>query len=137
MEDTLYVIWGDADNTGIPIIDEQRRGLVSVINTLSFFIGRDKGGEMLKTVMKAVEQSAMMHFATEEALMEECGYPQREQHYRFHKHLLESARYILYEEATDEDAVQALRFLRKWWRYHSMDADNEFAAFYLNYLEKK
>ncbi len=47
MSNDLYIIWHPDNDLGIPIIDEQHRGLVSAINSLHYFIKADKGVEMI------------------------------------------------------------------------------------------
>mgnify|MGYP002597985030 CR=1 FL=1 len=39
MNRPLYIVWSDAFDTGVAIIDEQHRGLVSLINTFFYHKG--------------------------------------------------------------------------------------------------
>lgn len=41
---TLFIVWSDMNETGIKIIDDQHRGIVSVINSLYFYMSYDKAG---------------------------------------------------------------------------------------------
>ncbi|AMO58179.1 hypothetical protein GZ77_20830 [Endozoicomonas montiporae] len=126
MDNALYIVWDEDEATGIPVIDEQYRSMVSMINTLYYFIGQDRGDEFLKPVMKMVEQFALLHFATQEEMMLQTGYEQLDEHRKMHQTLLENARQILYEQATPEGAIRALRFLSQWWRKHMNGEDKKF-----------
>ncbi|MBI5639186.1 MAG: chemotaxis protein, partial [Nitrospirae bacterium] len=70
----LYIIWSDKSNLGIPIIDEQHRGIVSIINTFHYFVQQGHGPETLRPTLSMIERFSELHFETEEALMTEADY---------------------------------------------------------------
>ena len=76
--DTLYIVWNDKYHVGVPIIDEQHRGIVSAINTLFEFIRQGHGQEALKPTFLVLEQYTRLHFITEQRLLQEIEYPNLE-----------------------------------------------------------
>jgi len=56
MKNILYIVWSDNNSVGIPIIDEQHRGIISTINSLHFFIQAGHGDEILKPTLIMLEQ---------------------------------------------------------------------------------
>ena len=62
MKNNLYIVWTDNNEVGYPIIDEQHRGIISIINTLHYFIQTGKGNEVIKPTMIMLEQYINYHF---------------------------------------------------------------------------
>ena len=85
--DQLYIVWQEEHYQGIPIIDEQHRGFVSIINSLYYYVAKGAGSVDLKPALSAIKQYSAVHFATQEALMKEAGYPDYNQHREFHQNL--------------------------------------------------
>ena len=61
----LYIVWNDINKLGIPIIDEQHRGIVATINSFHYFIQEGHGLEALKPTLNILEQYTCIHFKTE------------------------------------------------------------------------
>lgn len=114
----LFIRWENIHHTGLEIIDEQHRGLVTLINSFYFhkndqFIERILVPTALMTI-----NLAKIHFLTEEGLMSESAYPDLEQHARAHKKLY--AKLIVEEKESrrNRDADRFLEFLKGWWLEH-------------------
>ena len=45
MGNLLYIVWNEKNNIGVPIIDEQHRGIVIAINSLYYFINERRANE--------------------------------------------------------------------------------------------
>jgi hemerythrin len=133
----LYIVWVEKNNLGIPIIDEQHRGLVATINSLYYFIQEGHGAEALRPTLTVLEQYTYIHFTTEEALMREAGYPALESHILLHKHLAEKTREISQESAFHREADTALKFLRGWWLGHLNREDRKYAPYVIKKLRNK
>ena len=77
------LIWQDDLDTGIGVIDQQRR-IVEMINTLH---QTQQQGQRLAVgdVIAELVDYTLSHFAFEEELMEEAGYPFCAAHKRVHE----------------------------------------------------
>jgi hemerythrin-like metal-binding protein len=131
MENLLYIIWSDRYSTGISIIDEQHRGIVSAINSLHYFIGKGSGDEVLHPILKFLEQYIIIHFKTEEGLMSEAGYPDLRQHILMHEELSKKTEKFSRELTQNNDTDAVLRFLREWWLTHINQEDRKYAPYIL------
>ncbi len=128
----LYIVWKDVNGTGVPILDEQHRGIVSTINSFYYFYQEGHSSEALVPTIKMLEQYVAIHFKTEEELMRKVEYPGLEEHIKLHKVLEEKTRSIAREIAGMEDAGMVLKFLRAWWLNHINIEDKKYAP----YMEK-
>ena len=126
MEQLLYIIWNDGNRIGIPIIDEQHRGIVATINSFHHFVRQGHGTDVIALVMKILEQYSLLHFTVEEALMREAGYPDLEAHIDMHRRLLERTRRIAAAPHRDEEVEVSLRFLKDWWLGHIGSEDRKY-----------
>lgn len=127
MEPMLYIIWNKENDLGIPIIDEQHRGIVSTINSFQYFVRQGRGPDVLKPTLRILELYSHLHFITEEALMRRAEYPDYDDHVLLHGRLMEKTRLIARGETSDEEVEQALKFLRDWWLGHINTQDRKYA----------
>ncbi|HNY64043.1 MAG TPA: bacteriohemerythrin [Deltaproteobacteria bacterium] len=125
----LYIIWQKENEVGIPIIDEQHRGLIASINSLHYFIQEGEGAEVLKPTLQTLMQYTNIHFRTEEALMKRAGYPEFDSHVLLHEKLIEQTKSTAYECLSSSDAEPALRFLKEWWLNHINNTDRQYAPY--------
>jgi hemerythrin len=78
-----YLDWKDELNTGIRVIDGQHRRIVDYINQLHD-IAQGGGTGSTQDVLTALVDYTLSHFAFEESLLEEAGYPQSADHRHAH-----------------------------------------------------
>ena len=123
----LYIVWSDANNTGIPIIDEQHRGIVASINSFHYFTQRGNGLDALKPTFSILEQYTDLHFRTEESLMYEAEYPAVDVHVVCHRELMKKTTAVLRDPAAYGDEAAVLKFLRDWWLTHISREDRKYA----------
>ena len=128
----LYIIWNDSNNLGIPIIDEQHRGIISTINSLHHFIRAGHGDEIINPTMIMLSQYTEVHFKTEEALMAEAGYPNLEEHLVLHRELAKKTRKLSVNAGRDKDSDMVLTFLKTWWLGHIGIEDKKYVPFMID-----
>jgi hemerythrin len=78
--------WNDNLAIGYPLIDAQHKGLFDAMN--EFFSSADPDILEMEEVQKALgylEEYTQTHFADEEKVQLECGYPGYSNHKRFHE----------------------------------------------------
>ncbi len=135
MLNNLFIVWGDINKTGIKIIDEQHRGIVSVINSLYFFIRHKHGENMIFPILELVRNYTQIHFKLEETMLAKAKYPELEAHKKHHAAFVAG----LYKEAhaakIHEDPYALLELLKNWWIDHINKEDHAYAAFILKVLQ--
>jgi len=130
MENTLYIVWNKYNQTGIPILDEQHRGIVSSINSLHYFIQKGQVETIILPTLVMLGQYTNIHFATEETLMTEAGYPELENHLRFHQELKKNTD-TFYRDVDMNKPDVIVKFLKEWWLGHINKEDKKYAPFLL------
>ena len=128
----LFIIWSDKYATGIPVLDEQYRGLVSLINC--FFYHR---GDACKDIERILVPTAEMfkgyvrlNFYTVEKLMAESGYPDMEKYVAKHCEILETILRMDRVCRARRDAQQLLDFLKEYW----LNSVQQLSSEYIEYL---
>ncbi len=130
---SLYIVWKDEFNLGIPIIDEQHRGIVTTINTYHYFLTVGNAETILAPTLITLDQYAKAHFTTEENILEEIKYPELRDHLRLHNELFEKMTIISNEAEAHKDYNIVLNFLRQWWMDHIRTEDIKYSI----YLKQK
>ncbi len=123
----LYIVWAEKNHLGIPIIDEQHRGVVSTINSLHYFTWHGEGVKAIKPTLGMLEQYTFVHFETEEELMRKAGYPYFKDHELLHKKLMARTVEIARQSVSWKDSEIVLSFLKEWWLRHINIEDRKYA----------
>ncbi len=129
MKNTLFIVWNEEKSLGIPIIDEQHRGIISTINSLYYFIQNGRGDEVLKPTLTILEQYTTVHFKTEEDLMKKAKYPSLDQHMAYHEALVEKTHAIADSWDSSREPESVLKFLKDWWLNHISKEDLKYAPY--------
>ena len=115
------LVWQAELETGIDVIDQQHQRIVALINQL----GEAKDREGLATVLEELVDYTLSHFAFEEELMEEAGYPFSAAHKRVHEVFTKRvSEYRLRFEA-GEDIVDDLRSMLSRWLFNHIRNDDK------------
>lgn len=81
----LYIVWSPQWELGIPIIDDQHRGIISLINTLFYFMTKHRSEDVIIPLIRTIERYWLMHCMTEEELLKASGYPELTHHAEEHR----------------------------------------------------
>lgn len=133
----LLIVWTDINDTGIPIIDQQHYGIVSIINSLFFFIQHKQGNDILTPTTIMIEQYTKIHFATEEKLLKDTGYLDFDRHKKMHDSLIEQSLRIAGESKLGKDPFNYLVFLKNWWTAHINKQDRLFIDHLRSHMKEK
>jgi hemerythrin len=114
----LYIVWSSDNELGIPIIDEQHRGIVSTINSFYYFIQQGHGSEALSPTLNILAQYTNLHFKAEETLLERAKYAALDAHSVLHKDLAKRMTLLARDLISKEDANSLLQLLKDWWLGH-------------------
>ena len=130
MMNVLYIIWSEQNTLGIPIIDEQHRGIVSTINSL-YYLSKTTvdAKQFLEPILITLEQYTKIHFQTENQLMKEAEYPDLDKHLLLHGDLYKKTMQFSVETNKNLDLIEVLRFLKGWWLDHIIIEDKKYVPF--------
>ena len=124
----LYIHWKEENALGIDIIDEQHRGIVSVINSYYHYEKKGYSKDALIHTKGILDDMTALHFQTEEALLKEVGYPLLPSHSALHGTLIKKMNSIFEESLKHDDPHIFLRFLKEWWLHHINEEDKKYAS---------
>ncbi|PVV05700.1 MAG: hypothetical protein B6D77_18410 [gamma proteobacterium symbiont of Ctena orbiculata] len=128
--------WEESMATGIDSIDKQHHYLVETLQEMNTKLLDDDSEILLSHVVKDLLGYALMHFETEEALMQRYDYatacPEEAQahiaQHRDFSHQVVTVRDQL-REGQKVSRVEILRFLNHWLRDHVLGIDQSLGRF--------
>lgn len=131
MNRPLYIVWSDAFDTGVAIIDEQHRGLVSLINTFFYHKGDAEKDidRFLVPTAEMFKSYAQLHFLTLSRLMRETEYPEYEVEIRRNEEIMSIIRSVDMRCRARRDADGFLRFLKTYWTRVACKNNSNFIAY--------
>jgi len=118
------LVWQDDLNTGIEPIDHQHMRIVDMINRLSA-IHKNARRETISDVIDELVDYTLSHFAFEEELMEEAGYPFCTAHKRVHEVFTRRVVEYRMRFRAGEDVVEDLRNLLGRWLFNHIRGDDQ------------
>ncbi|WP_250657207.1 bacteriohemerythrin [Alkalimarinus coralli] len=127
--------WKSEYDTGVEEIDNQHKVLVSLINELDSLVGERFDRGAAEEVFNKLKSYTVFHFATEESLMAEYHYVERD----LHAHLLQHRQFEEeigsvqhdFSQVSREDCNVILSYLTNWLIKHICKVDQRLAAFIL------
>jgi len=122
-----HIQWSDDLNTGIQVIDKQHLRIVEYINSLDDIQSSHDRDEVERILGELVDYT-LSHFAFEESLMEDAGYPFINGHKMVHELFVKRVgdfqqRFKMGEDITEE----LLTVLKSWLINHIKSDDNDYA----------
>jgi hemerythrin-like metal-binding protein len=134
----LFIQWQEHSETGIALIDEQHKGIVSIINTFYYLMSQGTGNHMLYScISDTMKNYSRIHFITEELLLEESEYKDIEAHKALHRKLTQEIERIEYNALKINEAKPLLEFLKKWWLEHINEEDRRYTQHLRAAMRKK
>jgi len=127
-----YVEWDDDYSVGVPLMDEQHKKLIMMINDLfqRSVSGSTSSSLTFAMAVKDAAEYTKIHFKIEETYLEKVGYPglpeQKKQHETFMAEVLSTFEKYKKGEAMPLDLV---RFLKKWLLNHIAVMDKQYTAY--------
>lgn len=120
MNKKLLLTWSDEKNIGIPILDEQHRGIVSLINSLSFVSSLHSSSYIVETNVEMIDKYIKLHGYTEEWFFQYFHYPDFEAHQGEHIRLIDK-----------------LTELRNESPFNPQDCAKRFMGYFISHTEKE
>jgi hemerythrin len=131
-----HIVWSDAFATGIPLIDDQHKILINIVNDIRLGLTGRYNRIALQHIMLELKGYILYHFGAEEQLMAQHGFdsshPDEQashlrQHQDFSTWLDELERDIRRNRRVSLEALFA--YLRDWLLSHIIHTDKHLADF--------
>ncbi|MCU0894459.1 MAG: bacteriohemerythrin [Rhodospirillales bacterium] len=113
-------------SVGVPALDSDHRCLVRIINLLAEVDHGAEARSTVETVLETLAMYARYHFAREERLMVQCGFPASQFHHAAHDEFTDyvhGLRVGLAGRATPDLAKELFDYLTQWLRHHILIQD--------------
>lgn len=127
------IAWDESLSVGVDIIDRQHQTWIARYNSVVDAIGSAGATAPVVSTLDFLLEYTGYHFATEEAVMREAGYPELEDHRAAHAALREAVA-NLGEDFEEEGSTTALgeaveTLLGTWLIQHIRNTDQRFGAY--------
>ena len=119
-------VWSDRYLTGEDLVDSEHKELVRIINQVgNLEAGETEKPETIQSILEALVQYAVNHFAHEEALMTSAGCDERHSslHKKIHRDFANQVTAMRQVSLGADDTESLLRFLSNWLAYHILGID--------------
>ncbi|MBS4097419.1 MAG: hemerythrin family protein [Sulfuricella sp.] len=126
-----FVDWNSDYSVHDGEMDAHHQRLFTIVNDLHHAISTKMGKDELEKIIARLLEHTQIHFAAEERLMQERGYPRFAMHKAEHDHLLKQIGEIKnqFHRAHSEGATDMLAFLVKDWLVgHILKLDKDYAG---------
>lgn len=123
--------WTDALSVGIASIDDQHKKLVELLNALHDSSVTGKGNEQIKGILQELVGYTVNHFAYEEKLFAEHGYPETDSHKEAHVALTSQVGKFNEEFQAGNAKLSGdlFKFLRTWLNGHIRGTDKLYGPY--------
>ncbi len=126
-----FIEWKDDFCVGNPVIDQQHQNLVAMINKLHDAMKIGKAASEAKTIINEMVDYSVMHFTTEEKIMQEIKFPDLQSHIKEHRAFVQKAQ----EFQTQIDngslsiGIHIASFLKDWLSNHILINDKAYSKY--------
>lgn len=123
--------WRDEYSMQIPSVDVQHRGLVDTLNRLHQSMVSGASGADLAPILGTLVEYTRLHFAHEEHLFAQYGYPAAAAHTAEHQRLVQEVEAFVarYHVGSATLGMELTRFLKDWLLHHILESDAAYSAF--------
>jgi hemerythrin-like metal-binding protein len=123
------VQWSPGYNMGHETLDREHQNILAQCNVLADCISdaAQESDQTFQQTFNTLMAQAAEHFATEEALLTQSGYPMLEEHQNEH----DEFDYLANEIITTEnfEKIELQRFLSLWWVGHIVGSGKKYRAY--------
>lgn len=124
--------WFEKYKIGVPLIDADHLNLFMEIANFNEHLQSGMGAEALGKSLNFLDKYVGAHFAREEMLMREKGYPEYTQHKALHlqfKKVVFAVKRIFQTDVDKVDKVKLNQFLHNWLIEHILKVDTKLVAY--------
>lgn len=128
-----HLTWNESRHSvGIALIDSQHRELIERVNKIANGVAKRDHSEPVQEMLGDLILFASEHFAVEERLMAEYGFPDMESHIEEHRRLFQQLNNLIKADLRAprlNKAALVSAFLTDWAEQHILQADKELGEF--------
>lgn len=121
--------WNDQYRLNHPVIDGQHKRLFQLAGELHGAMLAGKGSKVLERTLDELINYTKAHFASEERLMQQSGYPGYAEHKIQHDRL--TARVVDFQKTFQDQkataTIELMQFLKDWLTHHIGEVDRKVA----------
>jgi hemerythrin-like metal-binding protein len=125
-----FIEWNPRFSVGVAELDQQHQKLVELTNRLHSSMLAGKSSSVLGPILQQLVAYTRGHFAREEQLMQQAGFPGYEAHKRQHELL--TAQVVKFVEEMNAKklgvSIHVVQFLKEWLLGHIQGADQAYAG---------
>ena len=123
--------WNDSLLVGFEPIDTEHRALVQLIGALGRALNAGGGRDSVEDALFALADHVANHFNHESEVMVASNYSMRAEHLLEHRVLINQLDSVLdnVDLIKDDDLLNALGFVERWFSDHVHDADAKLGAY--------
>ncbi len=126
--------WDEGLSVFIPEIDAEHQRFIRLVNELNEAIIARKELPEIQNHMQAILYDAVAHFAHEEALFREWGYPAAGEHAEKHAEITQALRQIMgrfHQDGTEYEWIEAGLLVKQALITHLLSEDMKYRDYYL------
>ncbi len=127
----MAIVWNEKYSVKVKELDNQHKKLIEIINKLDNSMRQGKGKEVLGSVLKETVDYTKVHFAAEERILRDSGYPYYDQHIAIHAKVIEKVNSISrqYQEGNGAHlTIEAMNYLNNWLQKHIQGTDQKYSS---------
>ncbi len=119
----MTIVWSSELEIGISVIDAQHQRIVEYINTVAH-VKQTKSQKELLALLDELVNYTLSHFAFEESLMEEAGYPFTNAHKKVHQLFAKRVLSFQQRAKVGENITDELMHVLKAWLVNHIKRDD-------------
>ena len=127
-----HVAWDNSMSVGVDILDDDHRKLIDMFNGLlkTGIAEKDRGS--LSGLLGGLREYTTVHFAREEALMEQQGYPDLDAHRAAHRYFIDEVQKLCLDDDDSNEMmlrIDLILLLKEWLIEHIQSVDKQYSPF--------
>jgi hemerythrin len=123
-----FIKWDNNYSVGNPLLDNQHKTLIKLINKLHLSMQAGKGKQVLATILSDLVSYTIEHFTYEEQMMIKYSFPEFDQHKLEHKKLAQKVIELQnnFSNGSMLLTIDVLDFLKQWLSNHILVSDMKY-----------
>jgi hemerythrin len=127
-----FMVWCDKLSVGVEALDADHKNMIAIINELyeGILAGRNK--EIVGDIIERLVDYTRSHFAREEGLLAECGYPETAAHKKEHDEMAVWAERVeveFFQGTLAAPSLEVMNRLKDWLFDHIGNSDQRYTRY--------
>lgn len=122
----MFYQWRESMSVGVPVIDDDHKALVHLINRLHESVAAGDTYDALDELLNRLIDYIDVHFTREERVMRACGYPETGDHSAEHAEFvtyIRDLRNSFNAKTAPQMASDLAEYLKEWLNHHILIQD--------------